>query len=157
MSTRSSAPTDKLWAALTTVTDYPQWTKSITAVTPLDDVSLTPGHRFRVQQPGMPPLVWTVTDVEPGRSYAWESSTMGVRTVGRHWLTQQPDGSTQINLEIEQTGLLAKLVWALTGARTRRYMGLEANGIKTAAEARSGEGRATSTGGAQGDSAAESG
>jgi hypothetical protein len=133
-STTTPASIERAWSALIDVLDYPQWTQSITAVTPLDTAGLAVGSRFRVKQPGMPARVWQVSEVVPHRSYVWETSSPGVRTLGQHWLDQASDGGTRITMRVEQTGALASLVWALTGARTRRFLGLEAAGIRAAAE-----------------------
>ena len=55
---RTTADPDHTWSALASVTTYPQWTSSMTAVTPLDGEQLRAGRRFRIRQPGFPPVVW---------------------------------------------------------------------------------------------------
>jgi hypothetical protein len=57
-----------------------------------------------------------------------------VHTVAFHRLEANPDGGTRITIGLDQTGPLARLVGALTGARTRRYLALEAAGLKAASE-----------------------
>jgi hypothetical protein len=125
---------DRAWAALTAVTTWPRWTRSIREVRPLDGDELAPGHRFRIRQPGMPPLVWRVSEVRAGESFTWETRSPGVRTAGFHRLTANPDGTTQITVGVEQTGPLAGLLDALTGGRTRRFLAWEAAGLKAASE-----------------------
>ncbi len=132
----STAGLDRVWAALTEVGTWPQWTKSITSVEPLGPGSLEVGHRFKVKQPGFPASVWEVTEVREREAFTWVSSMPGVRTSGVHRLTSEPDGSVTITLELEQSGALAGIVRALTGRRTRRYVEMEAAGLKAASEAR---------------------
>jgi hypothetical protein len=82
----------------------------------------------------MPVLVWRVTEVRDGESFVWETRTPGVRTVGFHRLDADPDGGTRIIIGVDHAGPLAWLVGALSGRRTRRYLKLEAAGLKAASE-----------------------
>jgi uncharacterized membrane protein len=131
----TTAGLEHSWAALENVTTLPQWTASMTAVEPLDGQALELGHRFRVRQPGLPPTVWRVCDVRPGASFSWDSHVPGVHTVGYHRVESEPDGTTRFRIGIQQTGALAWLVTLFIAARTRRYLRMEAAGLKAAAEA----------------------
>ncbi|GAB2531495.1 SRPBCC family protein [Nocardia heshunensis] len=123
----------RAWTALMTVADWPRWTESMTAVQALDPGPLAPGSRVRITQPGMPPLVWTVTDFQEGVEFTWAAASAGVRTLARHRLDATP-GGTRITLGIEQSGVLAPVVRALLGRRTERYVRMEAAGLAAAAE-----------------------
>ncbi len=131
----TTARADHCWAALEDVTTYPRWTASMSVVEPLDGPALRPGNRFRIRQPGLPTTVWRVSEVSPGASFAWEAHAPGVHTVAHHRVDRQPDGTTRIRIGIRQTGALAWLVGLFTAAKTRRYLRLEAAGLKAAAEA----------------------
>jgi uncharacterized membrane protein len=131
----TSAGLGDTWAALVDVTQWPRWTKSITSVRRLDDGPLRVGSRARVKQPGMPWLVWEVTELRDREAFTWAARSPGVRTAGVHRLRANPDGSTRITLELDQTGPLAGLVGALMGARSRRFLGMEAAGLKAASQA----------------------
>jgi uncharacterized membrane protein len=123
------------WIAITDVRTWPRWTASVTSVELLDDGPLRLGSRARVRQPRMQPLVWQVTAFQDEREFTWTTTSPGVRTVGRHLISRNPDGSTRITLELYQTGMLAGVLGALLGRRTVRYLGLEAAGLKAASEA----------------------
>jgi uncharacterized membrane protein len=131
----TAADIDRAWAALAQVTTYPTWTASVTSVDPLDSDALRVGHRFRIRQPGLPPVVWRVSDVRDGESFTWEVTSPGIRTVGYHRLARNADGGTEIILGLRQTGPLSGLMRLLTAAKTRRYLAMEAAGLKAAAEA----------------------
>jgi uncharacterized protein YndB with AHSA1/START domain len=131
---RVKADASRTWQALAAVTTYPQWTKSMTSVTALDGPSLETGNRFRIVQPAMPALTWRVTEVHEGLDFRWETRSPGVHTVASHELTAETDGGTRVTLRVQQSGPLSGLVGLLTGSRTRRYMALEAAGLKAAAE-----------------------
>jgi uncharacterized membrane protein len=124
------------WSVLVDVETWPRWTTSMTSVRRLDEGPLRVGSRARIKQPGMPEMVWRVSELRENELFSWESSSPGVRTVGHHGITRNPDGTTQIWLAVEQHGLLAGLIRALTGSRTRRYIELEAAGLKAASESR---------------------
>src|SRR5262245_3656432 len=116
------AETAQAWAALAAVTTYPRWTTSMTAVEPLDGPDLRAGNRFRIRQPGLPVVVWRVSQVADGASFTWEATSPGVHTVAYHRVAASPAGGTRITIGIRQRGLLAGLVAALTAAKTRRYL-----------------------------------
>ncbi|GIF51557.1 hypothetical protein Afe04nite_60960 [Asanoa ferruginea] len=123
------------WAVLRDVTDWPRWTASMTTVERLDDGPLRLGSQARIKQPGMPALVWEVTTFEDEAEFSWTNRSPGVRTVGRHLLHRNADGSTRITLELHQTGPIAGLLNLMSGRRNRRYLELEVAGLKAASEA----------------------
>ena len=81
----------------------------------------------------MPPVVWQVTRFEPGTSFTWVSARGGVRTEAYHRLERGPEGLSA-ELGLAQTGVLAWLIAALYGRLIRRYVGMEARGLKRACE-----------------------
>ncbi len=132
--TSAAATVAQAWTALADVTAFPKWTKSMTEVRALDGAPLRTGNRYRIRQPGLPVIVWRATEVREGESFVWEARSPGVRTVAFHRLAANPDGTTQITIGLDQTGALAGLVGALIGGRTRRYLAMEAAGLKAASE-----------------------
>ena len=124
------------WSAVREVADWPNWTESITSIEGPQS-GLAVGQSFRVAQPGMPQLVWTVTEVNIGRGFSWSAKSPGVRTVGRHWLSTDRSEVSTIHVSVEQSGPLAWLVWALTSGRTKRYLQLEVDGLAAASKSAS--------------------
>ena len=123
-----------LWAAVADPVTWPQWTESMTSVELLDG-RLAPGARARVVQPGLPPSLWTVTEFVPGQSFVWSSTSGGVTTVGSHTVRALDGGRSRIELGLDQRGLLAPVLGLLFGRRFRRFVTMEADGLKAAAEA----------------------
>ena len=138
------ATPEDVWAVLVDVPRWPEWTDSMNEVGWLDGATARVGSRARIKQPGMPALTWTVTELADGQSFDWQTSSTGVRTVGTHTVTASGDGHSALTLGLRQSGPLAGLIGALTGSRTRRYVQMEADGLKQAAESR----RASAAGGA---------
>jgi uncharacterized membrane protein len=130
------APPQDVWAVLVDVERWPEWTDSIDTVSWLDESDARVGSRARVKQPGMPALTWTVTELDPGHGFDWQTSSAGVTTLGTHTIAPLGEGRSRLTLGLRQSGALAGLVGALTGSRTRRFVQMEAAGLKRAAESR---------------------
>jgi hypothetical protein len=93
------------------------------------------GSRFRVTQPMLKPSVWEITKLEPQRSFSWSTGAMGIVTDADHDIeSDRPNGVT-VTLRLSQRGPMAWLASLLFDARTRRYVQLEANGLKERSEA----------------------
>jgi hypothetical protein len=135
LSVEVGAPAAATWAVLARAEDWPRWTASMQEVRWLDGAGLRVGARARVRQPGLPPVIWTVSELEPGRVFTWVARSPGVRTVGFHRVEALGADRSRLTLGVDQAGWLAPLAAALMGARTRRYVTMEGEGLKRAAEA----------------------
>jgi uncharacterized protein YndB with AHSA1/START domain len=131
----TSASPAQAWRALIDITDWPRWTPSYKSIERLDDGAVAVGSRARVRQPRLAPAIYEVTEIDDGKNFTWTSNAAGVRTVAQHRLAPTGDGGTRIELAAELSGWLAGPVNVLLGRRIQRYVSLEANGIKAAAEA----------------------
>jgi hypothetical protein len=103
-------------------------------VTRLDDGVLDVGSATRVKQPGMPALVWHVTELALGRAFTWEARSGGIVTIARHDISPADGGGSEVTLGIDQRGPIAWLLHLCFGGRTRRYVEAEARGLKRRAE-----------------------
>jgi uncharacterized membrane protein len=123
------AAADVVWAVMSDVARWPEWTASITSVERLDDGPFTVGSRAKVRQPGFPAVVWTVTELDEGRSFTWQARSPGVVSTGFHAVRAVP-GGCEAELGLTQTGALAPLMRLLFGRRTRRFVQMEADGLR---------------------------
>lgn len=130
------ASPDVVWDVLTDINRWPSWTESVRTAQRLEEGPLGVGSRARLKQPGMPTMLWEVTELAAPSIFTWQAQTPGVKTVAVHRMTPGASGGTTLTLEVEHSGPLARLVGALTSARTRRYVGMEAAGLKKASEQR---------------------
>jgi hypothetical protein len=124
---------DRVWAVLADVTSWPTWTASVTSAERLSAEPFGLGADVRLRQPRLAPAVWRVTRFDAGKSFQWTSSSGGVTTVADHVLTEL-DSRTHVLLIVDQSGLLAPLAGLIFGGLTRRYMRIEADGLKRRAE-----------------------
>jgi uncharacterized membrane protein len=127
------APATRVWQVLIDVEHWPELTASMTSVRGLDGTRPALGARFDVRQPKLRKAVWTVTQFDEGTSFVWESHAPGVVSRGTHLL--EPDGdSTRLTLTIDQSGVLAWPIGLLAGGTVRRYLTLEAQGVRSRSE-----------------------
>jgi uncharacterized membrane protein len=131
------APATLVWDVFSDVERWPEWTASVTSLTALDGPGLVVGGRFQIKQPRLPKLVWVVTRVDEGRSWTWEQRSPGGRTIAVHEV--EPDGTgTRVRQRLDQRGPVGALVGRLMRGLTKRYLELEAQGLKERSEQRSG-------------------
>jgi uncharacterized protein YndB with AHSA1/START domain len=135
-----AAPPDEVWRVLEDVETWPTWTASMTSVTRDGraaradvDSGLAVGETFRVKQPRLPTTAWTVTEVTAPRSFTWVARGPGVRTTATHVVEPAGVGS-EVRLTLDQGGPLGAVLGLVTGGLTRRYLDLEANGLKARVE-----------------------
>jgi uncharacterized membrane protein len=132
------APASLVWDVFSEVERWPEWTASVTTLKALDGPGLAVGKRFEIKQPRLPKLVWEVTELDEGRSWTWEQRSPGGRTIAVHEV--HPDGGrTQVKQRLDQQGPIGALVARLMRGTTRRYLDLEAQGLKARSEQLSGK------------------
>jgi uncharacterized protein YndB with AHSA1/START domain len=129
------AAPDEVWATLVDVEAWPKWTASMTSVERLEQGEFGVGSRARVTQPKLKAAVYTVTELAPGESFIWETKALGVTTSAGHRVRPRGDGLATITLRVTQTGALAPLVGLVAATMIRRYVTMEAEGLKRRCEA----------------------
>lgn len=128
------APPRLVWEVFTDVERWPEWTASVTSLAAMDGPGLAVGKRFAIKQPRMSKLVWRVTELEPGSSWTWVQRAPGAFASARHDVIAESSGRTLVRQRIEQRGALGALVGRLMLTTTRRYLKLEAQGLKARSE-----------------------
>jgi uncharacterized membrane protein len=128
------APAQLVWEVFSDVQRWPEWTASVTSLEGKDGANLAVGKRFSIKQPGMSKLVWKVTEIDPGSYWTWVQRSPGVRVSARHWVIPQPGGGTVVRQQLEQRGVLGALVGRMMIKKTKRFLELEAQGLKARSE-----------------------
>jgi len=126
------APIDVVWSVFTDVERWPTWASSFTSVE-LIDGPMRLGAKARIRQPKLPTVVWEVIKWEPGHSWTWAATGPGARTEASHVLTSA-GGRTVAEQAIVSTGPLGRLLAWMWRSLTRRYLAIEAAGLKEKSE-----------------------
>src|SRR5262245_52786882 len=126
------APIEVVWSVFTDVERWPTWASSFTSVE-LIDGPMRLGAKARIRQPRLPTVVWEVTKWEPGRSWTWTTQSPRARTEASDVLTRSGQGTVaeQSIVSSGRIGWLAALTWR---SLTRRYLAIEAAGLKQRSE-----------------------
>ena len=130
------APATVVWVVFSDVERWHEWSASVRRLVELDGPGLAVGKRFEIKQPRMPKLVWEVTEVTPGSSWTWVQRSPGGLTVARHEVIPQSDRRARVRQQLDQRGPVGAIVGLLMRGMTRRYLELEAEGLRARSEQR---------------------
>ncbi|HVM64024.1 MAG TPA: SRPBCC family protein [Acidimicrobiales bacterium] len=124
------APAELVWDVFTAVERWPHWTPTVTEAVGLDGPAIAVGNRFAITQPRLPRLVWEVTEVDPGTSWTWRARAFGAESLAGHDVTPIGAERTVVRQRIAQRGVLGVLSAITMRRLVRRYLALEAGGLK---------------------------
>lgn len=130
-----NAAPDAVLALMSDVERWPEWTASVTSIKRLDSGPFAIGSRARIRQPKLPPALWTVSAIEPGRSFTWISKGPGILVTAHHAIDPRAGGA-RLTLSIRYEGVFAKFLAWMTKDINERYLAMEANGLKARCEGR---------------------
>ncbi|HUR32155.1 MAG TPA: SRPBCC family protein [Vicinamibacterales bacterium] len=133
VSVQIEAPPDRVWSVMSDIERWHEWTPTITRVQRTNAGPFRIGARARVHQPRLPAADWMVTAIQEGRSFTWESRAPGLRVTARHQVEAVGTGS-RVTLSIQYSGVVGNLLGRLIAGINRRYIALEADGLKRRAE-----------------------
>lgn len=122
------ASPDRVWQVMSDVDRWHEWTPSISEIRRVGGAPLAVGTKVIIRQPKFPPALWTVSDLQPGRSFTWVSRAPGMKVTGTHTVVPAGTGS-RVTLALRYEGLIGPLFARLTARITERYIGYEAAGL----------------------------
>ena len=128
-----AAPRAGTWAVLPAAERWPEGPDPVPPVPRLDRGALGVGSRVRIEQPRLRPAVWTVTEWSPVDGFVWTWSSPGLSISAAHRVTG-PAAPSRATLAIDVAGLLAPVISFVYGRLMRRYLAMEAAGLKSRSE-----------------------
>jgi uncharacterized membrane protein len=133
VSTPAAASPEDVWRLFVDVERWPDMTHSLRAVHRVDSGPFQVGSEAIVRAAGQPRARWRVTEMEPGRSFVWQTKVGAVTTVGAHIVDPDAQGSV-ITSTLDLHGPAASLIGALMGRLIQRNITMEVEGFKRTAE-----------------------
>jgi len=120
-----AVPPARVYDAFVDHSRWLEWNPHMREMRPLSEGPLAPGFRARLAAKLNPfASTWEVTEVNPGRSFAWASSSFfpGLRLVFDH-IAEGADGGTRATIRIDVEGPLAFPAWLAGGFFGRNFLG----------------------------------
>ncbi|HVD30704.1 MAG TPA: SRPBCC family protein [Methylomirabilota bacterium] len=127
------APQQRVWDVLSDLEAWPPRIETVDVVKLLTPAPITKGSRVRLKQPKLPEGTWDITVWDAPSYFEWTQKTSGITSVAGHRVEAMGEGRARLTLTLDMRGFLIPVALFYKGL-TNRYMNLEAEGMKRAAE-----------------------
>ena len=124
---------ETVWKVLSNVAHWHEWTPTVNKVEVLNTPELKIGNRYKVFQPKLQPVVWTVTELNSA-NFTWESKSPGMHMVAEHVVKSVNANQSEVTLNFAFNGWLGNLIGKLYGKMTEEYVQTEAQSLKKKVE-----------------------
>ena len=124
----------RVWDVLSDLESWPQRIETVDVVELLTPAPVGEGSRVRLKQPKLPEGTWEVTVWDAPSYFEYRQSSGGVTTVAGHRVEALEEGRSRLTLTLDMRGVLVPVVGLFYKSLTNRYMNIEAEGMKNAAE-----------------------
>jgi uncharacterized membrane protein len=131
----------RVWEVISDLEAWPQRIETVDTVELLTPAPITKGSRVRLKQPKLPEGTWDITAWDPPSYFEWEQKTGGTTSVAGHRVEALGGGRARLTLTLDMRGLLIPIMALFYRDLTNRYMALEAESMKRAAESDGGDPR----------------
>ena len=129
-----NAPQQRVWDVLSDIEAWPRRIETVDTVELLTPAPFAKGSRVRLKQPKLPEGIWEVTVWDAPSYFEWTQKTSGITSVAGHRVEAQGEGRARLTLTLDMRGFLIPIIALFYKKLTDRYMNLEAEGMKRAAE-----------------------
>ena len=124
----------RVWDVLSDLEAWPQRIETVDLVELLTPTPVGEGSRVRLKQPKLPEGTWDVTVWDAPSYFEWRQESGGVTNVAGHRVEALETGRSRLTLTLDMRGLLVPVIALFYKSLTNRYMTIEAQGMKRAAE-----------------------
>ena len=129
-----NAPQQRVWDVLSAIEGWPQRIETVDSVELLTPAPITEGSRVRLKQPKLPEGTWDITVWDAPSYFEWTQKMTGATSVAGHRVDALEAGRARLTLTLDMRGFLIAIIAVFYRDLTNRYMNLEAEGMKRAAE-----------------------
>jgi hypothetical protein len=124
----------RVWDVLSDLEAWPRRIETVDIVELLTPTPIARGSQVRLKQPKLPVGTWDITAWEPPSYFEWRQKSGGITSVAGHRVEPLEEGHSRLTLTLDMRGLLVPVIGLFYRNLTNRYMTLEAQGMKGAAE-----------------------
>ena len=128
-----NASQDLIWKVLSDVAHWHEWTPTVTKVEVLNTPEIKLGNRYKVIQPKLQPVIWTVTELNSA-NFTWESKSPGMHMVAEHIVKSINANQSEVTLTFAFNGWFGNLIGKMYGKMTEDYIQTEAQSLKKRVE-----------------------
>ena len=128
------APQQRVWDVLSAIEAWPQRIETVDTVELLTPAPISKGSRVRLKQPKLPEGIWDITVWDAPTYFEWTQKMTGATSVAGHRVEALGEGRARLTLTLDMRGFLIPIVAVFYKGLTNRYLNLEAEGMKRAAE-----------------------
>jgi hypothetical protein len=125
---------ERVWEVISDLEAWPQRIETVDVVELLTPAPVGEGSRVRLKQPKLPEGTWVVTVWDAPSYFEFSQKSGGVTTVAGHRVEALEEGRSRLTLTLDMRGLPVAVVGVFYKGLTNRYMAVEAQGMKRAAE-----------------------
>ncbi|HZM79770.1 MAG TPA: SRPBCC family protein [Candidatus Limnocylindrales bacterium] len=124
----------RVWDVLSDLESWPRRIETVDVVELLTPAPVGEGSRVRLKQPKLPEGTWEVTVWDAPSYFEFRQRSGGVTNVAGHRVEALEEGRSRLTLTLDMRGLPVPVVALFYKGLTNRYMTIEAQGMKRAAE-----------------------
>jgi uncharacterized membrane protein len=128
------ASQQRVWDVLSDLEAWPPRIETVDEVELLTPAPITKGSRVRLKQPKLGEAIWDITVWNAPSYFEWTQKTAGITSVAGHRVEALGEGRARLTLSLVMRGFLIPVIALFYKGLTNRYMNLEAEGMKRAAE-----------------------
>ena len=128
------AQQERVWEVLSDLEAWPRRIETVDVVELLTPAPMSKGSRVRLKQPKLPEGTWDITVWDAPSYFEWRQKSGGITSVAGHRVEMLEEGRSRLTLSLDMRGPLILVVGLFYRGLTKRYMTMEAQGMKRASE-----------------------
>jgi uncharacterized membrane protein len=128
------AQQERVWEVLSDLEAWPGRIETVDVVELLTPAPVSKGSRVRLKQPKLPEGTWDITVWDAPSYFEWRQKSGGITSVAGHRVEMLEEGRSRLTLSLDMRGPLIPVIGLFYRGLTNRYMTIEAQGMKRAAE-----------------------
>ena len=128
------AEQERVWDVLSDLEAWPRRIETVDVVELLTPAPVAQGSRILLKQPKLPEGTWDITVWDAPSYFEWRQESGGVTSVAGHRVEALERGRSRLTLSLDMRGPLMPIIGLFYRGLVTRYMSIEAQGMKLAAE-----------------------